>query len=380
MTASPSAATAGVADVFHRFAGGYLAAHGAAMPDSHRRAIADILACRTEALGGHVWRCDQCRREVFSYHSCRNRACPRCHGDQTDKWLAARQAEMLPTHYFHVTVTVPEQLRPLLRANQRDGYAMLMKAAASAIVELCAEPRFVGAAVGVLAVLHTWTQQLAYHPHVHCLVTGGGVSTDGRTWCPARRAFLVPQGVLARRVRDKLKALLASERPDLIVPEVVWTTRWVVHIARWGQGEDAVLSYLARYVFRIAITDNRIVALDQHSVTIRYKQRKPARWRTCRMSGHEFMRRFLQHVLPKGLHKVRYFGLWHPSRRQQAAAARLLLAIDRTSQPLELTATCDLDPAGQPHSEPAEQRRCPHCCTGRLSYVGKLSPKNALGP
>ena len=149
-----------IADVFRRFAGDYLSAHGASMPPSHRRAIADILACRTEALGGRIWRCDNCSAEIFSYHSCKNRSCPKCHGPQTERWLETRKAEMLPCPYFHVTVTVPEELRDALRANQRDGYALLMKAAADAIVELARDPRYVGATVGVLAVLHTWTQQL----------------------------------------------------------------------------------------------------------------------------------------------------------------------------------------------------------------------------
>jgi len=377
-------AKAGIADVFRRFADGYLSAHGATMPASHRRAITDILACRTEVLGGHRWRCDQCCREVFSYHSCRNRSCPTCHGAQTTRWLTARKAEMLPTHYFHVTVTVPQELRALLRANQSDGYGLLMKATADAIIELCGERRFVGATVGVLAVLHTWTQQLVYHPHVHCLVTGGGVSADGRNWHPARKNFLVPIGVLANRVRDKLKALLASQRPDLIAPEAVWTTPWVVHITRWGQGAEAVLRYLARYVFRIAIADARIVALDEHNVTIRYKQRTPARWHTCRMHGHEFMRRFLQHVLPKGFHKVRYSGLWHPSKRDRAASARLLLELERAAPPAPEPAApavpCDLEPTDQPANAVAEPRCCPHCRKGRLVYIGRLTPKNALGP
>ena len=165
-----------IADVFRRFADDYLSAHGASMLPSHRRAIADILACRTEALGGHLWRCDRCGAEVFAYHSCSNRSCPKCHSEQTERWLEHAQAEMLPTPYFHVTVTVPEELRAVLRANQRDGYGVLMKAAAEAIIELARDPRHVGGTVGVLAVLHTWTQQLLYHPHVHCLVTGGGVS------------------------------------------------------------------------------------------------------------------------------------------------------------------------------------------------------------
>jgi hypothetical protein len=153
-----------VADVFRRFADDYLSVHGASMPPSHQRAIADILACRTEALGGHLWRCDECAAEVFSYHSCKNRSCPKCHTDQTERWLEARKAEMLPTRYFHVTMTVPEELREVLRANQRDGYAILMKAAAEAIIELARDPRHVGGTVGVLAVLHTWTQQLLQNP------------------------------------------------------------------------------------------------------------------------------------------------------------------------------------------------------------------------
>ena len=384
-----------VADVFRAFADGYLSAHGAAMPSWHRRAIADILACRTEALGGHLWRCDRCSHEVFAYHSCKNRSCPKCHTRQTAQWLEARKAEMLPTSYFHVVVTVPQELRALLRANQRDGYGLLMKAAADAIIELARDRRFVGGTVGVLAVLHTWTQQLAYHPHVHCLVTGGGASANGRDWHPARGAFLVPHKALARRVRGKLKAALAHKRPDLVAPSAAWTKPWVVHIAHWGEGAEAVLRYLARYVFRTAITNTRIVTLDQRSVTIRYKHRKSSCWQTCTLPDHEFMRRFLQHVLPAGLHKVRYFGLWHHSKRHLAAQARLLLEFDRPAAPAlsskpELlskaaAAPADLNAAAQSvansseASTSAQPRICPCCRLGHLIHIRRL-PKNPLGP
>ena len=370
-----------IADVFRAFADDYLSAHGAAMPSSHRRAIADILACRTQALGGHLWGCDECSHEVFSYHSCKNRCCPKCHTKQTEEWLAARTAEMLPTDYFHVTVTVPEELRALLRANQRDGYALLMKAAADAIIELARDRDFVGGTVGVLAVLHTWTQQLAYHPHVHCLVTGGGVSDDGRDWYPARKAFLVPYKALANLVRGKLKALLTKKRPDLIAPDAAWSKPWVVHITHWGQGKQAVLRYLARYVFRIAITNTRIVALGERTVTIRYRQRKSSRWRTCRLQGHEFLRRFLQHVLPKGFHKIRYSGLWHPSRRDSAAQARLLLELTHTTPPAaEAAASTDRKVRDQGTANSAQPRVCPHCRQGHLIYIRRLTPKNALAP
>src|SRR5271155_3629582 len=189
-----------VADVFRRFAADYLSAHGASMLPSHRRAIEDILNCRTAALGGQVWRCDTCDTEMFSYHSCNNRSCPKCHTAQIQKWLEHRQAEMLPVPYFHITVTVPAELREVLRANQRDGYGVLMQASAAAIIELARDPGYVGGTVAVLAVLHTWTQQLNLHPHVHCLVSGGGSSCSPSrllpNWCAASFARCCAESVL----------------------------------------------------------------------------------------------------------------------------------------------------------------------------------------
>jgi hypothetical protein len=372
-----------LADVFRRFAGTYLATHGTAVPASHRRAIADIIACRTETLGGHLWRCDQCSAEVFAYHSCKNRSCPRCHTGQTRAWLDRRAAEMLPAPYFHVTITVPEELRPALRSNQRDGYSLLIKAAAEAIIELARDRRFVGGTVGVMAVLHTWTQQLHYHPHVHCLVTAGGVSADGRDWYPARKGFLFPLKALAKLVRGKLRAMLRRRRPDLVLPSSAWRKPWVVHITAWGDGEQTVLDYLARYVFRVAITNARLVGLDEQAVTIRYKQRKSSRWAPCRIAGDEFMRRFLQHVLPKGFHKVRYFGLWHPRKQDLAARARLLLLLDRPVAPPTAAASQPEAAAADddtPTPEATEPPVCPHCHIGRLLLVRRLTPRNPMGP
>ena len=352
---------------------------------SHRRAITDILACRTEALGGHLWRCEACSAEVYSYHSCKNRSCPKCHTDQTERWLEARKLEMLPCRYFHITITVPEELRDVLRANQRDGYAVLMKAAAESIIEIARDPRYVGATVGVMAVLHTWTQQLVYHPHVHCLVTGGGVSDDGNHWHSARNDFLVPTRALAKRVRGKLKAALAKRRPDLVLPKAAWAKPWVVDCTTWGEDDEAVLRYLARYVFRIAITKSRIVGLDDKGVIIRHKDRKSMQWRTTRLSGHEFMRRFLQHVLPKGLHKVRYFGLWHPARRDHAARAQLLLRLDRTATPCrnaEPTETAEQATAAAAavDDRQLERRICPCCKERHLIRVAWLYPRQTRGP
>src|SRR3954454_14671986 len=213
-----------VADALRRFAGSYVAAHGVVMVPSHRRAIADIIACRTEALGGQQWCGNHCGTLLHVFRSCRNRACPKCHAEQTQAWLEQRREEILPVPYFHVTVTVPEELRPALRRHQIDGYGALMKAAAEAIIVLARDPRWVGGTVGVLAVLHTWTQRLVFHPHVHCLVTGGGLSEpalakagDGATWHPAGNTFLFPQ-IGARHPRPRplprcLRQALPGRRP-----------------------------------------------------------------------------------------------------------------------------------------------------------------------
>jgi hypothetical protein len=225
---------------------------------------------------------------------------------------------------------------------------------------------------------------LRINPHVHCLVTGGGVSADRRSWCPARNAFLFPPKALAKLVRGKLKAMLRRRRPDLRLPHSAWRKPWIVHIAPWGDGGQAVLDYLARYVFCVAITNARIVGLDDQAVTIRYKQRKSSHWRTCQIVGDEFIRRFLQHVLPKGFHKIRYFGLWHPRNRNLAARARLLLLLDRPAPP-QTAAECqpasdpnDQQPLSNPRS--AEPPVCPHCQLGHLILIRRLTPRNPMGP
>ncbi|PPQ37649.1 IS91 family transposase [Rhodopila globiformis] len=390
-----------VADVFRRFAADYLSAHGASMPPSHRRAIEDIRNCRTAALGGQVWRCEACNSEVFSFHSCGNRSCPKCHTPspglptsrkrlagtlaslaQTQEWLERRQAEMLPVPYFHITVTVPAELRAVLRVHQRAGYGALMQASAEAIIELARDPCYVGGTVAVLTVLHTWTQQLHFHPHVHCLVSGGGISGDGSTWHPARQNFLLPIKALATLVRGKFRALLRQKCPDFVVPDAVWHKPWVLHVSARGNGERAVLDYLVRYVFRVALTNARIVGLDDNGVTIQYKDRKSRQRRTCRLSGEAFMRRFLQHVLPRGLHKVRYFGLWHPSRRHNAARVRQMLQLQappKADVVQDDLAGRPLVPSAEAPVPPIEPRVCPHC-QGRLVFIRRLTPQQAMAP
>ena len=370
-----------VADAFRRFGDSYMEAHGAAMLPSHRRAIADIVACRTEALGGQQWCCNDCGTLLHVFHSCRNRACPKCHGEQTQDWLEQRREEMLPVPYFHVTVTVPEELRDVLRRHQLTGYGALMKAAAASIIDLGRNPRWVGGTVGVLAVLHTWTQRLVFHPHVHCLVTGGGLSDDGATWHPAGKTFLFPKSALAALARARFRDAFAGLCPDVDLPPHVWQIPWVVHITPWGEGQQAALDYLARYAFRIAITNRRILAVDDNTVTYRYKDRAADRHRKETVSGHEFMRRFLQHVLPKGFHKVRYYGLWHASRRDHARNLRNVLLLEQPADPpADPPVEPDIADAPEPAAGQPSLRRCPHCQTGHLTLVRRLSPARPRGP
>ena len=304
---------------------------------------------------------------MFSYHSCGNRSCPKCHTAQTQEWLEHRQAEMLPVPYFHITVTVPAELREVLRANQRDGYGVLMQASAAAIIELARDPRYVGGTVAVLAVLHTWTQQLNLHPHVHCLVSGGGISEDATTWHPARRKFLVPIKALAKLVRGKFRALLRRKCPDLVIPEAVWRKRWILHVTAWGTANRPCSTTSPATSFASLSPTPASSASTTKRSPSRYKERKTGRQRTCRLSGDEFMRRFLQHVLPRGFHKVRYFGLWHPAQRHNAARVRQMLQLQappKLDQPLDpLFRRSSSQPDAEP-TPPIEPMICPHCHRG----------------
>jgi len=361
-----------LADVFRQFGPSYLDAFGDRLLPSHRRAIEDITACRTAAMGGHAYRCDDCGKPFYVYHGCRNRSCPACHTHQTQQWLDARTVELLPCPYYHVTITVPAQLRDTLRSNQVDGYALLMKTAAEAVIALCRDKRYMGATPAILAVLHTWTAAMDYHAHVHLLVSGGGIGKDGASWCEAKHPFLVPVSALSRLVRGKFHDALKKVRPDLEaqLPSSVWTREWVAWCKPWGQGETAVLDYLARYVHRIAITNRRILAMDERTVTFRYKDRKHQQWRTCTLSGHEFMRRFLQHVLPKGFHKVRYYGLWHPAQRAQRQNARRALQLNQAQPGVQ--ACIEDRPITETASEHTPAVTCPHCGSQRATSLGPL--------
>lgn len=362
-----------VADIFRRYGGEYLQKFGDGILPSHRRAIEDIQDCRTSIMGGHVYTCDHCGRQQYAYHSCRNRSCPKCHAQDTRAWLAARRKELLPVPYFHVVFTIPDELRRLVRSHQKLLYSLLMKTAANALVKLAADARYVGGLVGVLAVLHTWTRMLVYHPHVHCLVPAGGVSADQR-WRPARKDYLVPVRALSRIFRGMFREGLANLLPEQKVPPQVWKKDWVVHCKPAVRGPQQVLNYLGRYVHRVAISNRGIVSLDDGRVTFRYQHVDDPAWKTMTLPAAEFIRRFLQHVLPAGVHKVRYYGLWSPARRGLLRQVQLLLA-DQTppaAPPEQETA-----PAG---NDTPPSRNCPCCGCGQLVRTGRICRQRRAPP
>src|ERR671919_426430 len=327
-----------LADIVRATGEVYQRLHGATLLRSHRRALRDIVACRTAALGGHVHACDRCGTRQYSYHSCRNRHCPKCHGEQTDRWLDRQRARLLPCAYFLLTFTLPAELRALARAHQKLVYGVLMTAAAAALLKLAADPRYLGARPGLLAVLQTWTRALLYHPHVHMLVTAGGAR--------------------------------GPPPPGVEVPRAVWDQEWVVHVQPAGTGEK-VLEYLARYVFRIALVNSRLERFEDGRVTFRYRDGRSGLRRRCTLDAVAFLGRLLQHVLPQGFTKVRHYGLFSPSRRDVLAQAREHLSATSANAP---AARAPSAPAPPPAPTSAPCRRCPACGIGMLHVVETLRP------
>jgi Putative transposase/Transposase zinc-binding domain len=380
----PPKADVELADVVRRFGPQYASQHGHQMMPSQKKALRDIAACCTRELGGRLYRCDDCNDTFWRYHCCRNRACPKCHASQTQQWLKERQAELLPCAYFHAVVTIPSELRAAFRRNQKLLYGLLMQVSATAVMDLCANKRHLGAIPGMLSVLHTWNGQLGYHPHVHLLITAGGITLDGQHWEPARGNFLVPVILLSRKIAALFCAALRDAAPTVFanVPTTVWQREWVSFCKHYGHGNDAVLNYLSRYVFRTAISNARILDMDQSHVTFRWKNRSKSAWRTERLPGVEFLRRFVQHVLPRGFHRVRYYGLWNPSKREQSNRAWVLLILatpaDGTQTPRLVGFSDALSGLTEPSDQPLDQvsdhgaakPRCPNCGSCRTRFLG----------
>jgi hypothetical protein len=352
-----------LAGIFRRHGPAYREKYGARMLPSHRRAMRDIESCRTEALGGHVFRCPHCERKQYSYHSCKNRHCPKCQGEEAQGWLDRQQELRLQAPYFLLTFTLPEGLRGIARRNQKTIYNLLFRTSAAATQQLAHDPRFVGGRIGMIGVLHTWTRDLSYHPHVHYLVPGGGLAEDGESWLQSRKSFFLPVKPLSILFRAKFRDALRGTDLFERVPAEAWTQDWVaVGCQPVGSGV-AALKYLAPYIFRVALSNRRLHRLTSDQVTFSYKDSGSGDTRFRTLSVEEFIRRFLQHVLPKGFVKVRYYGIFSPGKRHLLAAVRRLLA-------RFCTATLSRKRAQRDQRE----RRCPAC--GReMQWVQALQPR-----
>jgi len=366
-----------LADIFRLHGPQYRATFGDRLLPSHLRAMQDIEHCRTAALGGQLYYCAQCDEQRYSYHSCKNRHCPKCQNQQANDWLKEQQQLLLPSHHFLVTFTLPAELRPLARARQKLVYNILFRASSQALQKLAADPRFVGARVGMVGVLQTWTRDLRYHPHVHYVVTGGGLDRQGR-WHSSATDFLVhgkPLGLIFRAMlRDALqKAGLFS-----LVDKRAWQKKWVVDLEPVGTGQ-AAFKYLAPYIFRVALSNNRILKLENGMVTFKYQDSATKQIKTSELTSQEFIRRFLQHVLPPRFVKVRYFGLLSPAYRQLLHRARALLAAapghsntplpDNPKTPDRVTAS----------KAPTAALCCPNC-GAVLKLIKELKRNSGLPP
>jgi hypothetical protein len=359
-----------LAEVVRRHGPRYVERYGASMLPSHVRAIHDIVRCRTAALGGHLAECDACGREHVLYHSCRNRACPQCGQDAAERWVEGQRELLLPVPYFHVVFTLPAELRRVVRSHQKELLPVLFRAAFDSLATLCRDARFLGAQIGALSVLHTWTRTLEWHPHIHMLVPGGGLGPDGRTWVgvPRRKKlFLVPVKALSKLFRGRFLHLARRALPSVPLPYVPYEKRWVVFAKPTVQGSEQVLDYLGRYVQRTALSDHALVRADEQSVTFRYRDSVGHQQKEMTLGAEEFLRRFLQHVPPKGFHRVRAFGLLHPEHRVTLLRLKLLLAPRQSLCPLRVG------------SELARgERSCPSCGSLELRLVRRLSAAECL--
>lgn len=346
-----------LAEICRTAAGPYLARFGDRVLPSHQRAMRAITDCRTSALGGQLYQCE-CGVNRPVYHSCRNRHCPKCQGGVAQGWLEKQRGFLLPTGYALATCTLPSELRNIARSEQRKVYSILMREAAHALLDVTAKKDFIGGEVPIMAVLHTWSRAMIFHPHVHMLFCVGGLDVRDRTWMkPAKRRYVLPSFALAKTFRERVKSAFVKAGLADQIPEGVWKRRWVAHVKKVGSGEKALL-YLSRYVYRTAVSDERIESFDGHRVTFRWTDSRNGETRHDCLAVEEFLRRFLQHVLPRGFVRVRYYGLWAPRRRKDLAFARELLsrhAVACGSSALRGQAT------PTDHSRPFPDLRCPAC-------------------
>jgi Putative transposase/Transposase zinc-binding domain len=368
-----------VADIFRRFGAVWRAANEGHISLTQRRVMTAIEICRTAALGGHVERCEDCAHTRIAYNSCRNRHCPKCQWRAAQAWLEAREAELLPVPYFHVVFTLPAKIGAIAYQNKAKVYGLLFTAAAEALTTIAGDRKHLGAAIGITAVLHTWGQNLDHHPHVHCIVPGGGVSPAGDHWVQCRPNFFLAVRVLSRLFRrlflqglDALHAagelqffndLTGLEDADAFRAHLapLRSSEWVVYAKRPFAGPAQVLAYLARYTHRVAISNRRLIAIDETHVSFRwkdYRENGRSRSKVMRLAAGEFMRRFLLHVLPDGFHRIRHYGLFaNGHRAEKLALCRKLLKV---------APTVNEEQAHGDHND--DPPPCP-CCGGRMKRI-----------
>ena len=357
-----------------------------------RRILNDLAACRTAALGGHVEVCDHCQHRRIAYNSCRNRHCPRCQASACARWMNARAAELLPVEYFHVVFTLPNSFNALALSNKRVVYDLLFEAVAQTLLEVAANPRRLGAKIGFIAILHTWGQNLCVHPHVHCVVPGGGLSPDGSRWTSCRAGFFLPVRVLSRVFRGKfiaflrkawsegkLRALDGGAAFERMIESAVHSD-WVVYAKPPFGGPAQVLKYLSRYTHRIAISNRRLVRMDDRSVTFRWKDyAEGGQARTMTLDATEFLRRFLLHAVPRGFMRIRHFGLLaNRFRSEHLSRCRTLVGNGASSvdHPVEEPQRIQVRDCHGTH----DIKSCPVCNDGRMVSVGRLRPDRSLRP
>ena len=359
-----------MADILRAAVPEYLAKYGERMLPSHKRALNDIVLCRTRPLGGKTYYCEPCDQYHYSYHSCKNRSCPKCGNEDATRWLAAQSALLLPVQYFMVTSTLPAGLRPVARSNQKLIYGLLLRCTAGAIQRLASDPEWVGGNIGLLGVPQTWRRDMRYHVHAHFIVPGGGISPDGKRWLPAQRDYFMPQRAVAKILRGKFRDAL-KKHPELFnqVPKNVWRTDWVVDVESVGKGKSA-LKYLTPYIFRVAISNSRIEDFHHGKVTFRYQDNK-GKWHRPTLPAEKFISRFLQHVLPKRFVKVRYYGFLSPKKRDSLENIKELFGFFK-SDTQKSGPGCDFTAV-------LRVMRCPKC-GGEMVFIKEIKPERWRAP
>jgi hypothetical protein len=317
-----------IADIFRLHGREYLSKHGDKVLPSHRKAVMDIIQCRTHVMGGVVYYCRKCNEYDYSYHSCGNRNCPKCQNDKAEEWLEKNNKLLLPVNYFMITFTLPDTLRKAARSNQKLFYKLLFKCSSKSIEQLSADTKYIGGKPGMIGLLHTWSRDISYHPHVHYIITGGGLSQD--MWLASKNNFILSVKALSKIFKAKFRDELKRTVPALFnsIPSKVWKDNLVVNSIPVGNGSHA-MKYLAQYIFRVAISNNKILAYENDMVTFKYKDSRTKTWKTKTLKSEEFIRRFLQHVLPGGFVKIRYYGLFANKNRELLETAMNLISLEQ---------------------------------------------------